>query len=92
MPEAHKPDHLNLTRRKFLGGAVVGGALMGTVLTAQPASAASKMSQKAAQYRPTPNGKQRCDNCAFWEPPSSCRLVDGPISPSGWCMIYRPKG
>jgi hypothetical protein len=49
------------------------------------------MSPKAMQYRPAPNGNQRCDNCANWQPPGSCKLVDGPIAPSGWCILYHPK-
>jgi hypothetical protein len=49
------------------------------------------MSPKAMQYQPTPKGKQRCDNCANFQAPSSCKLVDGTIAPSGWCILYRPK-
>lgn len=82
-------DHVS--RRDFLFAASVGGAaILGTTL-ASPAKASNKMSPKAMSYRPTPNGNQRCDNCANWQPPGSCKLVDGPIVASGWCILYNAK-
>lgn len=81
-----------LSRRDFLFAAAAGsGAMVGAGLIASPAAASNKMSPKAMQYRPNPNGSQRCDNCANWQPPGGCKLVDGPIAPSGWCILYRPK-
>ncbi len=62
--------------------AIVGGAV--------PANAA-KAPQKAVKYQDTPKGEQRCDNCALFEAPSSCKTVDGTISPEGWCMVYAKK-
>jgi hypothetical protein len=80
-----------VTRRDFLFAAAVGGgAILGAGFAA-PAKASSKMSPRAMSYRPTPNGNQRCDNCANFQAPSSCKLVDGPIVPSGWCILYRSK-
>jgi hypothetical protein len=83
-----------LTRRGLLalGGFAAGGAAWLSV-SAGPttAAAASKESQKLARYQPGPNGKLRCDNCLQWRPPSSCVLVEGDISPSGWCLLYAPK-
>jgi hypothetical protein len=81
-----------VSRRDFLFAAAVGsGAVICGGLIASPAAASNKMSPKAMQYRPTPNGNQRCDNCANWQPPGQCKLVDGPIAASGWCMLYRPR-
>jgi hypothetical protein len=34
---------------------------------------------------------QECDNCSQFEPPSSCKVVDGTISPTGWCKVYVRK-
>jgi hypothetical protein len=80
-----------VSRRDFLfvAAAVGGGASLG--LASSPATASNKMSPRAMSYRPTPNGKQRCDNCANWQPPGACKLVDGAIAPSGWCILYNPK-
>jgi hypothetical protein len=86
---------LNLSRRRLLRVATLaagGGALACAGLVARPATAASpKLSQKAAGYQATPNGKLRCDTCMQWKPPASCQVVEGVISPSGWCKIYVKK-
>jgi hypothetical protein len=54
----------------------------------RPAAAQSKMNQLAVDYQGTPKGAQRCDNCTQWQPPASCKVVSGAISPAGWCSIY----
>jgi High potential iron-sulfur protein len=87
-------DSSKITRRRVL---TVAAAAAGTVAgvtamvgIATPAHAA-KAPQKAVKYQDTPKGEQRCDNCALFEPPSSCKTVDGTISPEGWCMVYAKK-
>lgn len=81
----------SVTRRNFISAAAVtGGALFGAgLIGASPAAA--KLPQAAAKYQPTPKGKQQCDNCALWQAPSGCKLVDGTISPTGWCALYQAK-
>ena len=79
-----------LSRRSLLrrgGGVVAGGAAFaGGFLAALPASA--KVSKKGVSYQGTPSGAARCDNCKVWQPPAACKLVDGVISPAGWCTLY----
>jgi hypothetical protein len=85
---------LSCSRRGLLRRAAVAtgaGALLSVGLAAGSASAANKLSQKASGYRGTPKGKQECDNCVQWQPPASCKLVDGVISATGWCNIYVAK-
>ena len=82
------------SRRAFLRGAgLCGGlALAAGGLAAGAATAApNKLNQKAAGYRDKPMGSARCDNCAVWQGPDSCKLVQGPLSPSGWCTLYSRK-
>jgi hypothetical protein len=87
-------DSSKISRRRVLtvaagaAGAVTGVTAM--VGTSTPAQAA-KAPQKAVKYQDTPKGEQRCDNCAQFEPPSSCKTVDGTVSPEGWCMVYVKK-
>ncbi|MBV8684255.1 MAG: high-potential iron-sulfur protein [Caulobacteraceae bacterium] len=78
----------NLPRRAVLSGAilVLTGLGAGSV-----AAQAKKIPQKAASYRDKPLGKARCDNCSLWQSPASCKVVEGQISPSGWCSLYSPK-
>ena len=70
----------------------IGAAMLGaTVSASREAAAQTKATQKAVGYQDTPHGAQRCDNCLQFEPPSSCKTVDGKIAPAGWCKIYVKK-
>ncbi len=84
-----------ISRRGLLHGAAIaagGGAVLVGGLGAGPAAAAqTKLSQKAASYRGAPMGKARCDGCTQWAPPSACKIVEGVISPAGWCTLYAAK-
>ena len=50
------------------------------------------MAQKAVEYQDTPKGDQECSNCSLFQEPSACTLVDGEISPKGWCKFWVKKG
>ena len=92
MTQERSPASGRVSRRDFLFvSGVAGGAIFGAALVVSPAAASNKMSPKAMQYRPSPNGNQRCDNCANFQAPGACKLVDGAISPVGWCILYRSK-
>ena len=67
------------------------GAGAGALLAAFPAAAATKMSQKASRYQPTPKGSQRCDGCNQFQAPTACKVVDGEVSATGWCLLYVAK-
>jgi len=89
-----KYSALDISRRRLIGGAALFAGAAGALLTglaASPAAAGAKLSQKAAGYRNKPMGKTQCDNCAVWQAPGACKLVDGPLSPSGWCNLYNAK-
>jgi hypothetical protein len=78
-----------LSRRQAL--IVGGGVLVGAgVLADSAAAAATKMAQKMVSYRDKPQGNARCDGCAQWQAPASCKIVSGTISPNGWCTLYAP--
>lgn len=53
-----------------------------------PASSA-KMSKEAAQYQEQPKADQQCSNCMqFLADSNTCTLVEGPINPQGWCILW----
>lgn len=83
---------LELSRRSLLRGAALIGGAVAACAGAPAAMADSKLAQAAARYQPTPKGNAHCGNCAHWQAPASCQLVQGPLSPSGWCLLYAPKG
>jgi anaerobic selenocysteine-containing dehydrogenase len=53
-----------------------------------PGAAQAKTSQAAAAYRSSPKGRQSCANCSWFEPPSGCGVVRGPVSARGWCSLW----
>jgi anaerobic selenocysteine-containing dehydrogenase len=81
---------ITMSRRNLLRGAAIaaGGmaALVGAVVPA-----AALMPQKAAGYQDKPKGQAMCSNCTHFEPPHSCGIVAGTISPHGWCHFYVKK-
>jgi hypothetical protein len=52
------------------------------------ARSAEKMSKDAAQYQDEPRGIAMCATCSLFVEPRSCKVVEGDISPNGWCKAY----
>ena len=53
--------------------------------------AAAKMKQESVEYQDSPKGDQECSNCSLFQEPNACTLVDGEISPKGWCKFWVKK-
>ncbi len=82
-----------ISRRATLRAAI---ALMtagaaGRAVAQQAPAPAQKVAQKTVQYQTVPKNGQSCNKCVNFEPPSSCKLVAGTISPAGWCLLFAPK-
>jgi hypothetical protein len=82
-----------LSRRVFLqrvatcgAGAVVILGLRSRLVRAQ-----AKAAQNAVSYQDKPKGAQRCDGCSSFLPPNACKMVEGEISPQGWCSLFTKK-
>ena len=75
------------TRRRLLAAAL-GLAALPARADAQPAASPDKISQAAAAYQPTPKGMFSCAVCTFFIKPKSCKVVDGEVSPTGWCKLF----
>jgi hypothetical protein len=53
------------------------------------APAATKVSQASVQYQAQPKGDQKCADCLhFIAESNTCKLVEGQISPDGWCTLW----
>lgn len=87
----------NMTRKEALGGLVILPALAGFV-AAGTAAAQAKSSKSSLKYQdhPDKNGHM-CSGCSLFVPGKSktamggCKVVEGSISPKGWCVAYSPK-
>jgi len=89
-------ESMTVSRRSILQGvAHAGGAATLLAVTANRARAAAakttKTAKQAAGYQYSPNGGQSCSTCIAFVPPNACRIVEGTISPQGWCKIWQRK-
>lgn len=85
-------DNQAVSRRDFLNiTAVAGGAVVAIGMTPSASAAQKKFTQQQAHYQPVPKSGQRCQLCALWQAPTSCQVVEGQVSPAGWCILYQAK-
>jgi hypothetical protein len=82
---------LPLSRRALLrtGGSFVAAAGVldfGTATRAQ-----QRIAKSEAKYQDRPNGIQHCEICLQFQLPNRCQLVQGDISPNGWCQFFAAK-
>lgn len=73
------------TRRQAIG-AVAGG--VSSTLWLRSSRASEKMTKTQAEYRDTPNGIYSCATCTLFEKPNTCKVVEGEVSPDGWCRAF----
>lgn len=51
-----------------------------------------KASQASVQYQDQPKDGKKCADCMhFVAESNTCKLVEGKISPSGWCVLWTRK-
>ena len=76
---------LDASRRRVMRAAVT--AISAGWLS-RLAQASDKMTPQQAQYQDTPNGLYSCAMCTLFEKPNLCKVVEGEISPDGWCKAF----
>ena len=89
MTDMLKTGASKYTRRAIVQAAAVAGAVPALVLAASPALA--KASQASVAYQDTPKDGKNCANCNVFVSPDSCKIVDGKVSPNGWCKVWVKK-
>jgi hypothetical protein len=77
------------SRRRVLGSAAMAAIGAMVLLAAGAASAAApKSAQKSVEYQGHPKAGHSCNTCKNFQPPQNCKVVEGPVEPSGWCDKY----
>lgn len=54
-------------------------------------AAQAKVAKSAVQYQDQPKGDRRCSGCVHFVDGSACKIVEGTISPQGWCLAYSAR-
>ncbi len=88
------------TRRTLLKSAALLAAAFPWLAAAGNAMAQAKASKASMKYQDKPNGGKDCESCLQFVPGPSrtangtCKVVEGAISPRGWCTAFvaKPKG
>jgi hypothetical protein len=84
-----------VSRRTLLRGAALAAGIAGSTALVGPQCAhaqAHKQAKADAGYQDHPNGQQRCSGCTLFMAPSACVIVEGEISPNGWCRSFKAMG
>lgn len=85
-------DVRQLSRRSLLRAAACAGVgLAAGAMAARSALAQQKASKQAMHYQDKPSGDKKCSECLQFEAPSSCKVVEGTISPNGYCIAWVKK-
>ncbi len=76
---------------------LLAAAAAAPVLALMTTGAQAKMAQTAAKYQAEPKDGKQCSGCNFFVAPAeagkpgSCKMVEGEISPNGWCALWIKK-
>lgn len=77
--------------------AIILPALAATFSVTATTTAEAKSSKAAVKYQSTPKGTEKCSGCKFFVPGKtasamgSCTIVNGSISPNGYCVAWTKK-
>jgi len=82
-----------VSRRSVLRGVALlaGAALTASVVQSNDALAQAKASKEAMKYQDKPSGDKQCSNCLQFVAPNGCKVVEGAVSPSGYCIAWVKK-
>jgi High potential iron-sulfur protein len=80
------PSRRGLLLSVLWAGALASGAAIFGL--GDPAQAQQKVSKEQAKYQDSPKDGHKCSECAYFEKPSACKIVEGDINPDGWCQLW----
>ena len=87
---------LRPSRRRMLHAAMsVGGAALlsralDSIAQQKPKATLKKRSKEAVGYRDEPYEGRSCAKCVLYAGHGECVLVEGEVSPNGWCLQWTP--
>jgi hypothetical protein len=86
------------SRRKLIKkvAGLAGMALVPLLLVSRNVAAA-KLAKADVRYQDRPHARKDCDDCLQFIPGATakargtCKIVEGPVSPHGYCLAFTPK-
>lgn len=84
-----------LSTYDFKRRSVLRAALAAACMLALPVvghAQGGKVKKAQSKYQDTPKGNQNCAKCLhFVAADNSCKVVEGKVSPQGWCQFWAAK-
>jgi len=74
----------------LLGSATLGTALQARAQDAKPKAVLKKYSKERVGYRDEPYLGRTCAKCVLYAGDGTCAIVEGQVSPDGWCTQWTP--
>ena len=85
-------DKVIPSRRVVMRSALAVGCSLWMPIALSATATGEKVPQASVQYQPKPKGDQKCASCMnFIAGSSTCKLVEGQVSPQGWCSLWVKK-
>jgi hypothetical protein len=82
---------MRLTRKVSRRTVLIAAAVSASGVALVTSEAQAKIAQAAVKYQTTPKDGKQCDACNFFVAPNSCKMVDGVITPTGYCLLWTKK-
>jgi hypothetical protein len=70
---------------------IIAAASAAPLLALASREAQAKLAPAAVKYQTTPKDGHQCDGCIQFVAPNACKLVEGDIAPTGWCLLWVKK-
>lgn len=86
-----------VSRRNVLSASATGLMAAGVALLsasnvrAADLGSSNQLRKEDVRYQDQPKGNQSCAGCKNFVHPGACRVVTGPVSPNGWCLLFKAK-
>jgi len=83
----------NIGRRQFLIATTVGACVLSRAAEGQdkPLPGLRKRSREEVRYQNEPYLGRTCSRCVLYQGDGVCVILDGAVSPEGWCTQWVPN-
>ena len=74
-----------------LSGAALGGVLEASAQDGKPKAVMKKYTKEKVGYKDEPYLGRTCSKCVLYVGTGECAIVEGQVSPEGWCLQWMPS-